>query len=132
MTLNHPFCLMQFTPMAFDVWAYNLAKECGKFVTFRSIKISQRRRRRVGRREVILCAGDVSSFSTEFDFRSSSSSSFFSFFPLVNQESPLEKSSDIQILNLTQNTLGELKGKAFQEANLVNLQRIYLRRGKYS
>ena len=61
--------------------------------------------------------------SAEFDFP---------FLPLVDQESPPEKSSDIQILNLTQNTLGEVKGKAFQEANLVNLQRIYLRRGKFS
>ena len=53
---------------------------------------------------------------------------------LPDEDSILEKEkskrSDIQILNLTQNTFSTLKSNIFYSANLVNLQRIFLKRGK--
>lgn len=40
------------------------------------------------------------------------------------------KRSDIQVLNLTRNTFSTLKSNMFYSANLVNLQRLYLKKGE--
>lgn len=39
---------------------------------------------------------------------------------------------DIQVINLTKNSITDLKKEIFYSARLINLQRIYLRRGKNS
>lgn len=53
---------------------------------------------------------------------------------ISTQETMEERSKairgDIQILNLTRNTFSELKGNIFFSGKLVNLQRIYMSRGK--